>query len=104
MRAKKLLITYDIDLDFKIINAVEFGNRERISITSLRNHIEIHSSRLEEHIHNLVRWNMLKDKKPEKNGKARIISFARDSYSDCMVELMKLKESIDFVNDHLVAK
>jgi predicted helicase len=103
LTAKKLVITYDISIDLKIINAIVFETKERISINRLRNYLEIHSSRLEEHINNLVRWKMLIDKKPEKNGKTRFISFARPS-CECMVELIKLKEAIDMVNDHLIAK
>jgi hypothetical protein len=105
LRAKKLVITYDINIDLKIVNAIVFENpkEERISINRLRNYLEIHTSRLEEHINNMVRWNMLTDKKPDKNGKTRFISFAKPS-CECMVELVKLKEAIDMVNDHLIAK
>ncbi|MDF2736315.1 MAG: hypothetical protein K0S93_171 [Nitrososphaeraceae archaeon] len=103
MRAKKLSITYDIDLDLRIINAIVFEKGEAISITNLRNFIEIHSTRLEEHLQNLVKWDMIIDKKPDKNGKARIISLARPS-GDIMIELVKLKEAIDKVNEYLLAK
>jgi hypothetical protein len=103
LRAKKLSITYDIDLDLRIINAIVFEKGEAISITNLRNFIEIHSTRLEEHLQNLVKWDMIIDKKPDKNGKARIISLARPS-GDIMIELVKLKEAIDKVNEYLLAK
>lgn len=42
---------------------------------------------------------MLIDKKPDKNGQARIISFARPS-GECMIELIKIKEAIDRVNEY----
>lgn len=95
----RLLIKYDIDLDIRIIAAVVFQKGEKVTISNLRNYIEIHSTRLEEHIDHLVRWGMLSDKKPDKNGKARIISFARPS-CECMLELMNLKEAIDKVNQY----
>lgn len=99
MRAKKLLITYDIDLDFKILNILVGEKNKSATITTLRTYLEIHSSRLQEHIEYLVSWNILKDKKPEKNGKARIISFAKD-YDLCINDLMKLKDAIDKINEY----
>ena len=95
----KLLIKYEIDLDVRIISAIVFQKGEKITISNLRNHIGIHSARLEEHIDHLVKWGMLSDRKPDKNGKARIISFARPS-CECMLELMNLKEAIDKVNQY----
>lgn len=99
MRAKKSLITYDIDLDFKILNILVAEKNKSATITTLRTYLEIHSSRLQEHIEYLVSWNILKDKKPERNGKARIISFAND-YDDCIADLVELKDAIDVVNEH----
>lgn len=97
---KKLpTIVYDIDLDIRILNAIVFEKGESISINTLRNYIEIHSTRLEEHIQQLVKWDMVVDKKPERNGKARLISFSRPS-GECMIELIKIKEAIDKVNEY----
>lgn len=99
--AKKSAITYDIDLDFKILNFLvgETFNNTKVTISNLKIYLGIHSSRLEEHIQHLAHWNIINDKKPEKNGKARIISLAKD-YDKCIFDLMKLKESIDRVNEY----
>lgn len=105
MRTKKILITYDIDLDLRILSTITLEPKEKISISNLRNYLEVHSSRLEEHIKHLVKWGMLSDKKPEKNGKARIISFPTNkTFGDCMMEILKLKEAVDLVNNYFSSK
>jgi hypothetical protein len=44
---------------------------------------------------------MIVDTKPDKNGRARIIQFAPYKPSgECMIELVKIKEAIDKVNEY----
>ncbi len=92
-------IKYDIDLDIKILHIIKDQPNQRITITDLRNYLEIFQTRLEEHIDHLVKWNILHDEKPTSNGKARIISFVRP-YDLCMHDLLNLKYSIDMINKY----
>jgi hypothetical protein len=67
----------------------------------LKNYIGVHSARLEEHLEQLVKWNMIVDTKPDRPGKARIIEFPQYKPSgECMIELVKIKEAIDKVNEY----
>jgi predicted transcriptional regulator len=102
--AKKLTINYDIDLDIRILNAIVFEKGESITISNLRNYIEIHSTRLEQHLEQLAKWNMIVDTKPDGPGKARIISFGDRPSGECMIELVKIKEAIDKVNEYFDEK
>ena len=88
---------YDISLDIQILNTIESEKHGKINISDLRNYIGIHSSQLEYHLEQLVKWNIISDTKPNGPGKARIISFSRLP-EECIVELLKLKEAIDYVN------
>ena len=90
---------YDISLDIRIINTIESEKDKKINISDLRNYIGIHSSQLEYHIEKLVEWNMIVDTKPDGPGKARLISFSR-SPEECIVELLKLKDAIDYVDKY----
>jgi hypothetical protein len=88
LSAKKSLITYDINLDIRILNAIVFEPGEKIPITNLKNYIGVHSARLV-------------DTKPDRPGKARIIEFPQYKPSgECMIELVKIKEAIDKVNEY----
>ena len=99
MCANSSLVKYDIKLDIKILNTIMSEDAASISISNLRNYVGIHSSSLEEHIDYLVKWDMIVDKKPDKNGKARLISLAR-SYDYCLYDLIKLKDCIGTVNEY----
>lgn len=72
---------------------------QRITISDLRNYLEIFQTRLEEHLTYLVKWKMINDEKPTSNGKARIISFAKP-YDLCIYDLLNLKSSIDIINKY----
>jgi hypothetical protein len=49
----------------------------------------------------LAKWDMIVDTKPDRPGKARIIEFAPYKPSgECMIELVKIKEAIDKVNEY----
>lgn len=92
-------IKYEIDLDIKILHIIKDQKDLKITISDLRNYLEVYQTRLEEHLTYLVKWKMLHDEKPTSNGKARIISFARP-YDLCMHDLLNLKYSIDMVNKY----
>ena len=93
------VISYDISLDIKILNCIMSDKNDKIPISQLKNYLGVHSTRLEEHLEQLVKWNIIVDTKPESFGKARLISLAR-YYHLCMFELVKLKDSIAIVNEY----
>lgn len=92
-------INYDINLDIKILHIIKDQKDLKITISDLRNYLEVYQTRLEEHLTYLVKWSMLNDEKPTSNGKARIISFARN-YDLCMYDLLNLKYCIDMINKY----
>ena len=73
---------------------------ETASMVQLRYNACGTTHKLEQHLSNLVRWGLVNDKKPDRNGVARQISLSQD-YGDCMSILIKLKDAIDTVNEYL---
>lgn len=93
------LISYDIDIDLKIINTIVMQKGETASMVQLRYNACGTTHKLENHLSNLERWGLIKDKKPTRNGMPRKISL-NQHYGDCMSLLMKIKEAIETVNEY----
>lgn len=71
---------------------------ETASMVQLRYNACGTTHKLENHLSNLERWQMIQDSKPKKNGYARKITLTKP-YGDCMHELFRLKEAIETVNE-----
>lgn len=109
----KITIKYDIDLDIKIVNTITLSssptttslpsryNCEKTTYSELRTIVACSQNKLDEHLENMVKWKLITDKKPTKNGQARIVKLARP-YGDAMRELMKIKDAIDTVNEFFI--
>lgn len=112
---KKNVIKYDIDMDIKIVNTITLSppskssssslpsryNCERTTYSDLRTTAACSQNKLDEHLQNLEKWGLVTDKKPQKNGQARIVTLAKP-YGDVMHELMRLKDAIDTVNEFFI--
>ena len=107
---KKNVIKYDIDMDIKIVNTITLSppsslpsryNCERTTYSDLRTTAACSQNKLEEHLQNLEKWGLVTDKKPKKNGQARIVTLSKP-YGDVMHELMRLKDAIDTVNEFFI--
>lgn len=104
-------IKWDIDLDIKIVNTITLSstssslptryNCERTTYSELRTTASCSQNKLEEHLQNLVKWGIITDRKPQKNGQARIVKLAKP-YGDIMRDLMRLKDAIDTINEFFV--
>ena len=92
------VIKYDVNIDLKIINTIVFDKNEVTNIGELRNNVSGISNVLERHLSNLVKWGLIQDKKPEKNGVARKISL-NVPYGVAMDTIMKLKNAVEIVNE-----
>lgn len=112
-KKKIIVIKYDIDMDLRIVNTIALSsssyssslpsryNCERSTYSELRTNAACSQQKLDDHLENLEKWELITDKKPEKNGQARIISLAKP-YGDVMHELMRLKMAIDTVNEFFI--
>jgi DNA-binding transcriptional MerR regulator len=94
-----LQINYDINLDIKILHIIKDQKDIKITISDLRNYLEVYQTRLEEHLTYLVKWGIVSDSKPKQNGMRRVISIIIP-YSDAMIKLNKMKEGIETVNEY----
>jgi hypothetical protein len=84
------------------VNTIALGKNESSNISELRNNACNYQKSLEIHIENLVKWNIIKDEKPKSNGYARKFTLVKP-YGDCMMQLMRLKEAIDTVNEFFIS-
>ena len=95
------IINYDIDIDLRIIHSILLSKDQVSSVSNLRYNAVGTPAKLEEHISNLVRWEMITDNKPEKFGCARKITLKNKPYEECIAELTELKNAIKMVNQYL---
>ena len=94
------IINYDIDIDLRIIHSILLSKDQVSSVSNLRYNAVGTPAKLEEHISNLVKWQMITDNKPEKFGCARKITLNRP-YEECKEILQELKNAIKLVNEYL---
>lgn len=95
------LIKYDIDTDIKILNAIHNSKTGVVNISDLRHQLGLYQARLEEHIDHLSKWKIINDKRPERCGKARQISFNESStYGESILFLVHLKNAVQMVNEY----
>lgn len=91
-------IKYDVMIDIKILNTVLGSKNQVANITDLRNNAVSYSLTLDEHLANMVRWELITDERPEGNGKARRISLQKP-YDFCLHELLRLRTAIETINE-----
>lgn len=91
------MITYDIDIDFRIISTISTSSKLSTNHSELRASAHSAPNILDKHLENLQAWGLIQDKKPSSNGLPRKITLL-EPYDYCLSQLTELKTAIDKVN------
>lgn len=93
------IVRYEIKIDLDIINQIRLAEYGEANMAQMRDNVIGTSKILERHLDNLVKWELINDHKPERNGSPRRISL-KVPFNVARSRLERLRRAIDIVNEH----